>query len=577
MVKDELYSIPLEGVNDVPINLVPNLPAFGRILVFPILSKNGMVVVYRADKRIDNVFELFSVPITGGLSVRLNADFSINEDVNKFSITDDSLNVIYTTERENRSYSNIFSVPISGGNATRLNDGLLPGYVGVFQTNRNNNAVVFEYYLNNNDLYATTLTGSEPIKVTLPFPVSGNVDSFDFSDNDKVIYKGDQLQNEVFELFSADLSSLITRVTTRDYLSDQIIYMGRTGSDESTEELFSIESKTGKKTRLTNNSVADGTPSLSPDGRNIVYASKFDGDWDLYHMNLDSREVKKLTETDSSFDEGWPSISPRGSQVLYKLTQGGSSKLAMMEIDGSNKRIELQQSYGHAAWSPNGQDIVLSGVNGVGGIYTYDPLLPGSAIQQTFDNYDDYPIFTNDGQFILFASNRCEFGSNKLGVYLLNLLDKNVSEIMCDPNADFRYFSMMKDGKLVFTKGDDSSASNRSVFITTNSIDPQDNTQLQTEIENASVITDIGYNNHPVAAQPYSTVGNVQDRPKSTNLTQSVINSKAIVLTHGWNSDVSVWIADLEKDDPENRDLMADKICKNINATYFDGKKYYLQ
>ena len=568
--KDELYSIPLEGTHNVPINLVPNLPTFGRILVSPSISKNGMFVVYRADERIDNVFELFSVPISGGPSVRLNSDISINEDIRKFSITENSLHVVYTTEGDNRSQLKIFSVPISGGKAIQLNANLSGGEVGAYQVNKNSNVVVFEYFHNNNELYATALNGNESQKITSPFPASGNVVSFDISQNDQVIYKGDQIVNEVFELFSVDFSRLVASFSTRDYLSDQIIYMGRTGSDESTEELFSIESKTGKSTRLTNNNFADGTPSLSADGRNIVYASKFDGDWDLYQMNLDSREVNKLTETDSSFDEGWPSIAPNGSQVLYKLTQGGSSKLAIMEIDGSDQRIELDQTYGHAAWSPNGQDIVLSGVNGVGGIYIYDTLLPRSVLQLTFDNYDDYPIFTNDSQFILFASDRCGFGPDKLGVYLLNIHDQMVSEILCDPSADYRYFSMMKDGKLVFTKGDDRKSTDRAVFVTSNSIDSQDNTQLQTEIQNASVITNIGYNNHPVAAQLYSTVGDIQDRPEFLELSQSAINTKAIVLTHGWNSDVSVWIADIEKDDTKNRTMMADKICKNINATYFD-------
>ncbi len=382
---------------------------------------------------------------------------------------------------------------------------------------------------------------------------------------------------------NCSFSRLKPYTNTTSYLSDQIIYTGRTGTGESTEELFALEGKTREKTRLTNNNVADGTPSLSPDGKTIVYASKLDGEWDLYTMNLDSREATNITNTDSSVNEGWPSISPTGGRLLFKRTVNDAETLAVMNTDGGDLTTLLNQQYDHASWSPSGRDIVVSGLDGVGGL-TLLPFLEdfgtlGSQETLTQGSYDDYPVFTNDGQYILYASNGCGNGDTKLGVYRYNLVSHESTEILCEANSDYRHFSMMKDGRLLFSRGATKDASVRGVFVTRAPLDWQSSNvsvieaQLRSAIELSLPNT---YSNNPVAIQPYNEVVEQPARPEPRPdlVTPSpAANRKAIVLTHGWNSNIGQWIADRNVSDTSERSEMADKICQKLGASYSLGNE----
>jgi len=69
---------------------------------------------------------------------------------------------------------------------------------------------------------------------------------------------------------------------------------------------------TGQK-RLTNNTVEDVYPEWSPDGSEIVFASRRDddGDLEIYVMNMDGTGVTQLTFNTSN--DSHPSWSPMGA------------------------------------------------------------------------------------------------------------------------------------------------------------------------------------------------------------------------------------------------------------------------
>ncbi|HKG55231.1 MAG TPA: DPP IV N-terminal domain-containing protein, partial [Anaerolineales bacterium] len=69
-------------------------------------------------------------------------------------------------------------------------------------------------------------------------------------------------------------------------------------------------------TRITSGDWDDITPSASPDGKKIAFASNRNGFWDLYFLDLGTGEVTQLTNTPQY--EGAPTWSPDGSFMAFE-------------------------------------------------------------------------------------------------------------------------------------------------------------------------------------------------------------------------------------------------------------------
>jgi len=67
--------------------------------------------------------------------------------------------------------------------------------------------------------------------------------------------------------------------------------------------------------QLTNNTAPDQTPSWSPDGRKIVFASERDNDSEIYVMNADGSDQRRLTN--QAGDESHPHWSPDGQRIVF--------------------------------------------------------------------------------------------------------------------------------------------------------------------------------------------------------------------------------------------------------------------
>ena len=65
-------------------------------------------------------------------------------------------------------------------------------------------------------------------------------------------------------------------------------------------------------TRLTSNSGLNGSPSWSPDGRQIAFSSNRDGTHKIYIMNADGSNQHAIAERGTQ-----PSWSPDGSKILF--------------------------------------------------------------------------------------------------------------------------------------------------------------------------------------------------------------------------------------------------------------------
>jgi Tol biopolymer transport system component len=210
----ELYSVSLTGGS--PIRLNPLLPVGRSVQSFQI-SPDSSRVVYRADQDADEVTELYSVPIEGpaALGIKLNGVMAEGGDVRSFQISPDSSRVVYWADQQTDEVYELFTVPITGPPAAgiKINKISLAGLwtVRSFQISRDSSRVVYIIKWvtsGTSELYSVPIGGpaASGIKLNGILADGGNVTSFQISANSgRVVYTADQETVGVTELYSVPI------------------------------------------------------------------------------------------------------------------------------------------------------------------------------------------------------------------------------------------------------------------------------------------------------------------------------------------------------------------------------------
>jgi Tol biopolymer transport system component len=209
-------------------------------------------------------------------------------------------------------------------------------------------------------------------------------------------------------------------------------------------------------TRITSEAGMETSPSISPDGRIVVYSSNIDGNWDIFLRRVEGEKVVNLTGdsseddyqpafapdgeriafrsdragggifvmggmgesvtrlTDGGFDPAW---SPDGTEVLYATegafdprNRGAISRLLAVDVGSRETRVVFDsQDAVQPAWSPHGHRIAYWGLlegSGQRDIWTI-PAAGGEPLAVTEDAATDWnPIWSPDGRFLYFSSDR---------------------------------------------------------------------------------------------------------------------------------------------------------------------------
>ncbi len=174
-------------------------------------------------------------------------------------------------------------------------------------------------------------------------------------------------------------------------------------------------------TRLTSGDWDDITPSPSPNGEKIAFASNRGGFWDLYLLDLSSGDVTQLTNTPEY--EGAPTWSPDGSFLAFEVYEHDNLNILVGPAnDPLNNPIHLTTSPASdysPSWAPDGRHIAF--------------ISDGEVILANLDKADDsrfrnlsntdlasesHPVWSPDGKRLAWASSSQTMGRS--GIYVWN-------------------------------------------------------------------------------------------------------------------------------------------------------------
>ena len=118
---------------------------------------------------------------------------------------------------------------------------------------------------------------------------------------------------------------------------------------------------------------SDLDPSLSPDGRRIVFSSARSGNRNLWIAAADGTHPQPLT-SGSAIDDR-PAFSRDGKSIAFVSDRGGARGVWTVSADGGSVRlVGKAQVLDTISWSPDGSEIVFGTVGDQPGLSAIRPM-----------------------------------------------------------------------------------------------------------------------------------------------------------------------------------------------------------
>ncbi len=124
------------------------------------------------------------------------------------------------------------------------------------------------------------------------------------------------------------------------------------------ERINGIRWQNAAALKITDQQGAEMFPSLSPDGKSLVYVSRAAGNDDIYLKRIGSRKPANLTEGDEAQDTQ-PAFSSDGKRIAFRRTDSDGGGIFVMTETGESVKQLTKFGY-NPAWSPDGKEIACA-------------------------------------------------------------------------------------------------------------------------------------------------------------------------------------------------------------------------
>lgn len=135
----------------------------------------------------------------------------------------------------------------------------------------------------------------------------------------------------------------------------------------------------------------------TPDGR-LIYASHASGNLDIWMATTDNQQPRQLTR--EALTDMMPTVSADGRYIVFMSTRSGHSNIWRMNIDGSNpKRLTQGKGDSFPSLSPDGRWVIYSSWNN-GQETLWKTSIEGGEPAQLTQKLTMRPIVSPDGKWI---------------------------------------------------------------------------------------------------------------------------------------------------------------------------------
>ena len=207
----------------------------------------------------------------------------------------------------------------------------------------------------------------------------------------------------------------------------------------SAQQLFEVPVSAGRATRIRSNDAVEYEPSVSPNGRRVLFVSTLDGSADIYVAARNgSRTWRLTTSPQADYDPSWSSA---GTRIAWVRERAGRGEIWVMAADGrGQRRLVSGKDAQNPSWSPDGKRVAFWDAR-KNVVYTVSSTAGGSE-RLTGGRH---PAWSPDGKRIMLE--RDIDGASTLMLY--DLASRTARSLLAEPEDDDSWPAWSPDGKRV--------------------------------------------------------------------------------------------------------------------------------